>query len=136
VLAFGVIGLSSVGGGHAERPRRGPGRAGSGRSLLLPFEFDAVATADVARLFGDDVAGALTALEPGRPGPIASGYGAHTVLVRQSILGSVPALEEVRDAVRRERQSKARRDANEAFCRRPVRCRGTTRTVRRRTSSL
>ena len=88
----------------------------AGDPFLLPFDFDAVATADVARLFGDDFAGALAALEPGRwQGPIASGYGAHLVLVRQRIPGSVPALEEVRDAVRREWQSKARRDANEAF---------------------
>ena len=87
----------------------------AGDPFLLPFDFDAVATADVARLFGDDFAGALAALEPGRwQGPITSGYGAHLVLVRQRIPGSVPALQEVRDAVRREWQSKARRDANEA----------------------
>jgi hypothetical protein len=88
----------------------------AGDPFLLPFDFEAVATADIARLFGDDFAGALAALEPGRwHGPIASGYGAHLVLVRQRIPGSVPPFEEVRDAVRREWQSKARRDANEAF---------------------
>jgi hypothetical protein len=88
----------------------------AGDPFLLPFDFDAVATADVARLFGDAFAAALATLEPGRwQGPIASGYGAHLVLVRQRIPGSVPALEEVRNAVRREWQSKARRDANEAF---------------------
>lgn len=88
----------------------------AGDPFLLPFDFDAVASADGARLFGDDFALALAALEPGRwQGPIASGYGVHLVLVRQRIPGSVPALEEVRDAVRREWQSKARRDASEAF---------------------
>ena len=88
----------------------------AGDPFLLPFDFDAVTTADVARLFGDDFAAVLAALEPRRwQGPIASGYGEHLVLVRQRIPGSVPALEEVRDAVRREWQSKARRDANEAF---------------------
>jgi PPIC-type PPIASE domain len=88
----------------------------AGDPFLLPFDFDAVTTADVARLFGDDFAAALAALEPRRwQGPIDSGYGAHLVLVRQRIPGRVPALEEVRDAVRREWQSKARQDANEAF---------------------
>lgn len=102
-----LVALNGPGGGRVAQE--------AGDPFLLPFDFDAVATADVARLFGDAFAGALATLEPGRwQGPIASGYGAHLVLVRQRVPGSVPALEEVRDAVRREWQSQARRDANEA----------------------
>jgi hypothetical protein len=83
---------------------------------LLPFEFDAASSEEIERLFGGDFAAALPSLDPGRwQGPIRSGYGAHLVLVERRVPGRVPALGEVRDAVRREWLAKARRDANEAF---------------------
>jgi PPIC-type PPIASE domain len=84
--------------------------------FLLPFEFDATSSEEVKRLFGAEFAAALATLDPGRwQGPIRSGYGAHLVLVERRVPGRVPALGEVRDAVRREWMAKARRDANEAF---------------------
>ena len=87
-----------------------------GDPFLLAFEFDAASTEEVGRLFGEEFAEALRTLDAGRwRGPIRSGYGVHLVLVHRRVPGRVPALGEVRDAVRREWMSKARRDANEAF---------------------
>jgi hypothetical protein len=87
-----------------------------GDPFLLPFEFDAASAEEVRRLFGGEFAAALPTLHPGRwQGPIRSSYGAHLVLVVRQVPGRVPALGEVRDAVRREWMAKARRDANEAF---------------------
>ena len=84
--------------------------------FLLPFEFDATSTEEVRRLFGGEFAEALPTLDAGRwRGPIRSGYGVHLVIVHRRVPGRVPALGEVRDAVRREWMAKARRDANEAF---------------------
>jgi hypothetical protein len=87
-----------------------------GDPFLLAFEFDGASSEEVGRLFGGELAAALPTLDPGRwRGPIRSGYGAHLVLVQRRVPGRVPALGEVRDAVRREWMVKARRDANEAF---------------------
>jgi hypothetical protein len=87
-----------------------------GDPFLLPFEFDAVSSEEVTRLFGGELAAALPSLDPGCwQGPIRSGYGAHLVLVVRRVPGRVPALGEVRDAVRREWMAKTRRDAKEAF---------------------
>jgi hypothetical protein len=87
-----------------------------GDPFLLPFEFDAASLEEVKRLFGDEFAAALPTLDPGRwLGPIRSGYGAHLVLVQRRVPGRVPAVGEVRDAVRQKWLAKARRDANEAF---------------------
>ena len=75
-----------------------------------------LATAEVARLFGDAFAGALATA---RAGTVA---GADRVRVRRAPRPRAAAhrwqragFEEVRDAVRREWQSQARREANEAF---------------------
>ncbi len=87
-----------------------------GDPFLLPFEFDTTSTEEVRRLFGGEFSEALPTLDPGRwRGPIRSGYGVHLVIVHGRVPGRVPALSEVRDAVRREWVAKARRDANEAF---------------------
>lgn len=74
-----------------------------GDSFLLPFEFKASAAAEIAVMFGEEFAAAFTALPVGAwQGPIRSGYGLHLVLVRERLPGRVPALGEVREAVRRE----------------------------------
>lgn len=98
----------------------GPGGAREagerGDPFLLPFDFNASTSTEIAALFGDAFAKALAQLEPGRwHGTIQSAYGEHLVLVRQRVPGRVPPLDEVRDAVRREWAAKTRRDANEAF---------------------
>jgi hypothetical protein len=90
-----------------------------GDPFLLPFDFEAAGSAEVAAMFGDEFATALATLETGAwRGPIRSGYGAHLVLVRDRLPGRAPALAEVREAVRREWETRARRESNEAFYRR------------------
>ena len=48
-------------------------------------------------------------------GPIESGFGVHLVLLSDRIDGSLPALEDVRAAVRREWTNARRMEANEQF---------------------
>jgi PPIC-type PPIASE domain len=87
-----------------------------GDALLLDYQFDALPTSEVAKQFGEQFAVALSTLEPGQwQGPIESGYGAHLVFVSERTEGRVPALEEVRTAVRREWANALRREANEKF---------------------
>jgi hypothetical protein len=85
-----------------------------GDSFLLEHRFEAAPASEVARLFGEKFATALTLLVPGQwHGPVESGYGAHLVLISERTEGRVPALEDVRDAVRREWANARRKDANE-----------------------
>jgi PPIC-type PPIASE domain len=75
--------------------------ASLGDSLMLDYEFNAIPAIEVAKQFGEKFAAKLGQLPVGQwQGPIESGYGAHLVLLRQRTEGHVPALEEVRDAVR------------------------------------
>ena len=48
-------------------------------------------------------------------GPVESGYGVHLVFVSERLEGRLPALAEVRDAVRREWDNANRLEANEKF---------------------
>ncbi len=85
-----------------------------GDSLLLEHRFEEVPASEVARLFGEGFAAKLDELTPGEwQGPIQSGYGVHLVSVSKRTDGRVPALEEVRDAVRREWSNAQRQKANE-----------------------
>lgn len=90
-----------------------------GDPFLLPFDIKASSSGEITAMFGDEFAKTLPTLETGAwRGPVLSGYGAHLVLVRERIPGRVPALAEVREAVWREWQAKARHESNEAFYRR------------------
>jgi hypothetical protein len=90
--------------------------AGLGDPFLHEHEFDALPGSEVAKLFGEQFATALAALDTGRwQGPVESGYGVHLVLVRERTEGRIPALGEVRDAVRREWANARRIESNEAF---------------------
>ncbi len=74
-----------------------------GDSLMLPRDVSLSPRSDVGRIFGEDFAAKVLALDPGRwMGPIESGYGLHLVLVRERVEGRLPALAEVRDVVERE----------------------------------
>ena len=71
---------------------------------------------EVAKQFGEKFAAKLGELAPGQwQGPVESGYGVHLVLVSERTEGRVPALAEVRDAVRREWANARRLEANEKF---------------------
>ena len=62
---------------------------GAGRLALLPARgLEHTARGDVARMFGDEFAGALLKAAPGRwVGPVRSGYGLHVVIVASGTAG-------------------------------------------------
>ena len=71
---------------------------------------------EVARQFGEKFAAKLGGLQPGHwQGPVESAFGVHLVFVSERTEGRLPALAEVRDAVRREWDDAQRREANEKF---------------------
>ena len=80
-----------------------------GDSFLLGEEFQTVSLSELAGIFGDVFAKRMSVIEQGRwQGPVPSSFGQHFVYISERIPGSLPALDAVRDAVRRE-WSNARR---------------------------
>ena len=66
--------------------------------------------------FGEKFAASLGEMPAGQwHGPIESGFGVHLVLLSERTDGSMPALEDVRAAVRREWTNARRMEANEKF---------------------
>lgn len=89
-----------------------------GDSLLLEPTFEAAPSSEIAKQFGEAFAAQLGELPLGRwQGPIASGYGLHLVWVSERTAGGVPALADVRDAVRRDWANAERLRANENYYR-------------------
>ena len=89
-----------------------------GDSLMLENEFKGIAAAEVVKQFGEPFAATLGELAVGQwQGPIESGFGFHLVLMTERTDGSMPALEDVRAAVRREWINARRLEANEKFYR-------------------
>jgi hypothetical protein len=87
-----------------------------GDSLLLEHAFQSVPAGEIAKQFGEEFATKLGELALGRwQGPVESGYGVHLVLVRERTEGRLPALADVREAVRREWDNARRVEANETF---------------------
>jgi hypothetical protein len=87
-----------------------------GDSSLLEQSFKDVSSGQTAREFGDGFAAKLNELPVGGwQGPIRSGYGIHLVRIDQRSEGRVPALPEVREAVRREWIEAYRLESNEKF---------------------
>jgi hypothetical protein len=87
-----------------------------GDRFLLASTYESVTVGEIARQFGEQFARALGDLIPGKwGGPLESGYGLHLVLVSERTQGRLPALEEVRDDVRREWMDAQRKAANEAL---------------------
>jgi hypothetical protein len=85
-------------------------------SLLLEPRYALSPASEVAKQFGDPFARALDGLQLGSwQGPVESGYGVHLVYVSERVEGRLPALSEVRDAVRREWDDARRVAANEAL---------------------
>jgi len=88
--------------------------AALGDATLLEHRFSDLPAGEVAKQFGDRFAARLDELPPGQwQGPVESGYGAHLVLVSDRREGRLPALEEVRDIVRREWANAQRVERNE-----------------------
>ena len=89
-----------------------------GDSFLLEHQFNAEPASEVAKQFGEKFAAKLSGLSPGRwQGPVESGYGTHLVLVSERTEARLPALAEVRAAVRHEWANAQRLEANEKFYR-------------------
>jgi len=85
-------------------------------SRLLPASLENTALGEVARIFGDEFAGALLKAEPGRWfGPIRSGYGLHLVIVDGRDAGQLPALANVRPLVERDFMAERRKRALDAM---------------------
>jgi hypothetical protein len=103
------------------RLRRSGGQtdiAALGDSLVLENEFKGIAAAEVVKQFGEQFAATLGEMRAGQwEGPIESGFGVHLVLMTERTDGSMPALEDVRAAVRREWSNARRLEANEKFYR-------------------
>jgi hypothetical protein len=87
-----------------------------GDPSLLDHLFTNVEATEVAKLFGEKFATALDDLSLGEwQGPVESSYGIHLVLVDERTERRNPALEDVRDAVRRELLNVRRLEANKKF---------------------
>jgi hypothetical protein len=102
--------------GDLERAGSRANTADLGDAFLLERSFENVSLSDVKRTFGDQFASALAALRLGMwQGPIDSSYGNHLVFVAQRSEGRLPALDEVRDQVRREWLDAKRKEATDKF---------------------
>lgn len=87
-----------------------------GDASLLDHSFEALPASLVAEQFGDQFTAELGKLPIGQwRGPVPSTYGAHLVLVDNRTHARVPALEEVRDAVRRDWVDAQRAEASEKY---------------------
>ena len=89
-----------------------------GDSLMLENEFKGIAAAEVVKQFGEPFGAALGEMAVGEwQGPTESGFGVHLVLMAERTDGSMPGLEDVRAAVRREWINARRLEVNEKFYR-------------------
>lgn len=85
-----------------------------GDPFLLGEEFHAVSQNDVTRMFGESFAKRISVMEQGRwQGPIASSFGQHFVYISERMPGSLPPLDAVREAVRREWSNARRLEAEQ-----------------------
>jgi parvulin-like peptidyl-prolyl cis-trans isomerase-like protein len=85
-----------------------------GDAFLLGQDFQALSQTEVAGIFGDGFAKRLSVMEKGRwQGPIASSFGQHFVYIAERIPGSLPSLDAVREAVRREWSNARRLEAEQ-----------------------
>jgi len=87
-----------------------------GDGTLLPQDLTDASQRSLVSQFGSEFTSALEKLNPGEwSGPIQSGYGEHLVFVSQRTEGRVPALDEVREQVKRELMNERRQAANRRF---------------------
>jgi parvulin-like peptidyl-prolyl isomerase len=85
-----------------------------GDPFLLGEEFHALSQNEVASIFGDGFAKLIFVTEQGSwQGPISSSFGQHFVFISERIPGSLPPLEAVRPAVRREWSNARRLEAEQ-----------------------
>jgi peptidyl-prolyl cis-trans isomerase C len=74
-----------------------------GRPTQLDARMNLAPSTDIARAFGRQFAQTLVAIPPGAwRGPITSDYGLHLVRVNERVEAHAPALDEVREPVKRD----------------------------------
>jgi len=89
-----------------------------GDPFLLGEEFHVLSQNEVAGIFGDSFAKRLSVIDPGRwHGPIPSSFGQHFVYLSERIAGTLPPLDSVREAVRREWSNARRLEAEQRLYR-------------------
>jgi len=87
-----------------------------GDSFLLEQDFEAVPVGEISKQFGEKFAAKLVELPVGEwSGPIESGFGVHLVLVSARADGSLPALADVRETLKRDWVNAQRAETNEKF---------------------
>jgi hypothetical protein len=87
-----------------------------GDRTLLEFGYQNLSQREVANLFGNRFAAALAGLDPKTwHGPIESSYGVHAVIVDEVLPSSLPKLQSVRDAVRRDWEHARRQELTEQY---------------------
>jgi len=85
-----------------------------GDSSLLPYELGPTSPTEISRTFGPQFAKAINEMAPGPwTGPVKSTFGTHLVRISKREPGRIPALREVRGAVKRE-WTQAQRKKREA----------------------
>ena len=85
-----------------------------GDPFLLGEEFRGISPSKLTSIFGEGFALQIFATEAGRwQGPIASGFGQHFVFISERVSGTLPALDAVRLAVRREWANAQRLEAEQ-----------------------
>ena len=93
-------------------------RAHVGDTSMLPATLVDASPADIARVFGEAFAAALSQLPSGRwTGPVASGFGVHLVRIDGRTPARAPTLAEVRKAVERDLLNARTQDAMDEFYR-------------------
>jgi hypothetical protein len=98
------------------QPGGDAGFATMGDPFMLENSFTALPAREIANQFGEEFATKLGGLQTGHwQGPIKSGFGEHLVFISGRTESRLPALAEVRDAVRREWDDARRKEANEKF---------------------
>jgi hypothetical protein len=86
-----------------------------GDTTLLPYELPLTGKPTISQIFGQEFADALDKVAPEQwTGPIRSSYGLHIVHVSRRQAGRIPALGEVRDAVKREWANTKRTELEDA----------------------
>jgi hypothetical protein len=96
------------------QPGGDTGIAAMGDPFILDHNFTALPASEIAKQFGEAFTAKLGGIQPGHwQGPVESGFGVHLVFISERAGSRLPALAEVRDAVRREWDDARRLDAKQ-----------------------
>jgi PPIC-type PPIASE domain len=98
------------------QPGGDAGFATMGDPFMLDSRFTALPAGEISKQFGGEFAAKLGEVLLGKwQGPVESGFGVHLVCISERTEGRLPALAEVRDAVRRDWDNAKRQETNEKF---------------------